>query len=102
MNNLLLSGACARAKNKSGSRPLHYAVIEGHLGVVKLLLKAGASPDSRRKVGDEKFRESVEKMVEKMSSNHEALGLKESGDGCSCTATARASTYLLVWYSSTL
>lgn len=50
VNNLLLSGASAVAKNKKGSRPLHVAVQEGHLGVVKLLLKAGASPSSRRKV----------------------------------------------------
>lgn len=50
VNNLLLSGALANAKNKSGNRPLHYAVKGGHLGVVKLLLKAGASPSSRRKV----------------------------------------------------
>lgn len=67
VNNLLLSGACAKAKNKSGSRPLHYAVIEGHLGVVKLLLKAGASPDSRRKVGDE----NVEKMLTSGEGNSE-------------------------------
>lgn len=31
-------------------RPLHYAVKNGHLDVIKVLLKAGASPSSRRKV----------------------------------------------------
>lgn len=50
VNNLLLSGALANAKTKSGDRPLHHAVKGGHLGVVKLLLKAGAAPSSRRKV----------------------------------------------------
>lgn len=53
VNNLLLNGACVNAKNKAGNRPLHYAVLEGHLGVVKLLLKAGASPSTRSKVGEE-------------------------------------------------
>ncbi|CAM9518472.1 unnamed protein product [Hapterophycus canaliculatus] len=52
VNNLLLSGASAVAKNKKGNRPLHVAVQEGHLGVVKLLLKAGASPSWRRKEDD--------------------------------------------------
>eukprot|EP00752_Nemacystus_decipiens_P011626 g10321.t1 len=62
VNNLLLNGACVGAKNKSGNRPLHYAVLKGHLGVVKLLLKAGALPSSRRKV-DEKS--SLELAVER-------------------------------------
>lgn len=50
VSNLLLNGASPKAKDKWGCRPLHCAVPAGNLGAVRLLLKAGASPNSRRRV----------------------------------------------------
>lgn len=51
VSNLLLNGASPKTKDKWGCRPLHCAVPAGNLGAVRLLLKAGASPNSRRRVG---------------------------------------------------
>lgn len=42
---LLLNGADKEAEDDEGSRPLHLAVEGGHKEVLKLLLRAGASPD---------------------------------------------------------
>merc|ERR1712001_610187 len=38
-------------KNEHGSTPLHIAVLEGKLDLVKFLLKNGANIDSKSKVG---------------------------------------------------
>ncbi|CAN0522368.1 unnamed protein product, partial [Ectocarpus sp. 8 AP-2014] len=51
VSNLLLNGASPKAKDNWGCRPLHRAVPTGNLGAIRLLLKAGASPNSRRRVG---------------------------------------------------
>lgn len=49
-NNLLLGGASASSRSKKGSQALHLAVQNGHTEVVRVLLKAGASPGVRRKI----------------------------------------------------
>lgn len=43
--------ACAAAADSSGTQPLHDAAGGGHLGVVHLLLAAGADPDARDSAG---------------------------------------------------
>ena len=50
VNDLLLSGSRVDAKDKSADQALSVAVRLGHLGVIRVLLRAGACPGTRGKV----------------------------------------------------
>lgn len=49
---LLSEGVDVNAKDNSGNRALHYAIKEGILGTVKLLLKFGADYNAKNDYGD--------------------------------------------------
>ncbi len=52
MERLLQGGALVQAVDEAGRTPLHLAVINGHPGAVRLLLRHGADPRSRDDEGN--------------------------------------------------
>ena len=47
----LANGANPNARDEKGLTPLHYAVINGNLELMKLLLESGADPDAQSRTG---------------------------------------------------
>ncbi|MEV5549672.1 ankyrin repeat domain-containing protein [Streptomyces sp. NPDC052309] len=50
---LLRSGAPAETADAAGTTPLYQASVNGSAGIVRLLLAAGASPDTESGIGSE-------------------------------------------------